>query len=178
MNANEISPKANVRLNRIKNVSKGFRLFLQFGFPLILLLDFVGHLIWSLAQAKARPINMPQITPFFLLSWLCVLFFLIVALVTLLVWYWTSLKLFRSFEDGILFTEKTARYFKTLGVTFIIGVAAAAGGYVFYPMPDTISLSDPLAEIVSGIYNGIFFIFLGWVFGEAQKIREEQELTV
>jgi signal transduction histidine kinase len=167
-----------VRLDRIKKVSRYFRLFLQFGFPLLLLLDFLGQLIWRLAQAHAKPMYIPPITPFFLLSWLCVLFFLIVALATLLVWYWTSLKLFRLFGDGILFTEKTARYFKTLGVTFIIGVAAAAGVYVFYPMPDTISLSDPLAEIVSGIYNGIFFIFLGWVFGEAQKIREEQEWTV
>ena len=97
----------------------------------------------------------------------------------MLVWYWTSLKLFGFFETGVLFTTETARCLKIIGFTFFAGILAELGVYLCNPLPDQHwSAAGPIGDISSCIFNGAFFIFLGWLFDEAQKIREEQELTV
>jgi hypothetical protein len=178
MDTNENAPlENNFRLNRIKRVSRCFRLFLQFGFPLILLAA-VCQSIWTGVHAK--PVDLSQINMGLLIVGLAaVLFCAVFALAGFLVWYWTALKLFNSFESGILFTAETARYLKILGGTFFVGILAELGVYLFNPLPDKVwPQSGPVGDISSCVFNGIFMIFIGWLFDEARKIREEQELTV
>jgi hypothetical protein len=51
--------------------------------------------------------------------------------------------------------------------------------YLCNPLPDqSWPAAGPIAEFSDCIYYAAFFIFLGWLFDEAHKIREEQELTV
>jgi hypothetical protein len=178
MNTNEISPEANnFRLNRIKKVSKCFRLFLQFGFPfMILVAVFQG----VLTGVQAKPFEIAQGTEgLFIVRTAIVILWGLFSLVALLVWYWTSLKFFRFLEKGILFTTETARCMKIVGFTFFAGILAELGVYLCNPLPDKIwPAVGPVGDIATCIYNGAFFIFLGWLFDEAQKIQEEQELTV
>jgi hypothetical protein len=177
MNTNEIAPKTNARMNRIKKVSKCFRLFLQFGFPFMMLVAVIQAI---LTGVQAKPFEIAQGTE----GWLIVrtailLVWGLFGFVILLVWYWTSLKLFRFFEKGMLFTAETARCLKIIGFTFFAGIIGELGVYLCNPLPDKIwPAAGPIGDISTCIYNGAFFVFLGWLFDEAQKIREEQELTV
>src|ERR1700722_4645697 len=122
MNATEISPKTNARLNRIQKVSKCFRLFLQFGFPLMMLAAVFQVVLTNM---QAKPVELPQgIEGLFIAKVVIVILWGIFALAALLVWYWTSLKLFRFFEAGILFTNETAHCLKIIGFTFFAGILA------------------------------------------------------
>jgi len=178
MNSNEtISMTNNFRLARIKKVSKWFRLFLQFGFPLMML---IAVLQGVLTGVRAKPFEMAQGTEGLLIVRTAILLLWgLFAFAAALVWYWTSLKLFRLFETGVLFTAETARCLKMVGFTFFAGILAELGVYFCNPLPDKIwPAAGPVGDIATCIYNGAFFVFLGWLFDEAQKIREEQELTV
>ena len=179
MNANETSPEANnFRLNRIKKVSKCFRLFLQFGFPLMILAAVFQGVLTSM---HAKPVALPQgiIDGLFIVKAVIVILWFLFATAALLVWYWTSLKLFRFFETGVLFTTETAHCFKIIGFTCFAGIVALIGVYLFNPLPDQPwPQAGAIVEIWNCIYTGAFFIFLGWLFDEARKMREEQELTV
>ncbi len=178
MNANEISPEAsNFRLNRIKKVSKCFRLFLQFGFPLMMLAVVLQSVFTGM---YASPVDLSQgINGLFIIKAIVSILWGIFALAAMLVWYWTSLKLFRFFERGVLFATETAHCFKIIGITFFAGILAVVGLYLFNPLPDqTWPQGGIITSVLDAIYNGAFWIFLGWLFDEAQKIQEEQELTV
>ena len=182
MNTNENNPMTNnFRLNRIKKVSKYFRLFLQFGFPLMMLVMMVAAVIqgvWNGLHAKQENL-LPQVDGVFIVKTVILLLWGLFVLATLLVWYWTSLKLFRLFETGVLFTAETARCLKIIGFTFFAGILGGLGVYLCNPLPDkSWPAAGPIGDITTCIYNGAFFIFLGWLFDEAHKIREEQELTV
>jgi len=179
MNANEISPEANnFRLNRIKKVSKCFRLFLQFGFPLMVLAAVFQVVLTSM---YAKPVALPQgiIDGLFIVKTVIVILWFLFATAAMLVWYWTSLKLFRFFETGVLFTSETAHCFKIIGFTCFVEILALIAMYLFNPVPNQPwPQAGAIVDIWNGIYTGAFSIFLGWLFEEAQKIREEQELTV
>jgi len=182
MNTNENTPMTNnFRLDRIKKVSKCFRLFLQFGFPLMMLVMMVVAVIqgvWNGLHVKQENL-LPQVDGVFIVKFAILLVWGLFGLVTLLVWYWTSLKFFRFLEKGILFTSETARCLKIMGFTIFAGIIAEIGVYLCNPLPDqSWPSAGPIAEISDCIYLGAFFIFLGWLFDEAHKIREEQELTV
>jgi hypothetical protein len=182
MNTNETIPMTNdFRLNRIKKVSKCFRLFLQFGFPLMVFMMMLVAVIqglWRGLHANQEDL-VPKVDGLFIAKTAVLLLLGLFGLVMILVWYWTSLKLFRFFEKGMLFTAETARCLKIIGFTFFTGIVGELGLYFCNPLPDNSWPSaGPIADISTCIYNGAFFIFLGWLFDEAHKIREEQELTV
>ncbi len=178
MNTNENIPMTNnFRLNRIKKVSKCFRLFLQFGFPLMMLAAVFQGILTGM---QAKPVELAQGTEgLFIVNAVIFILWGIFCFIAMLVWYWTWLKLFRLFETGVLFTTETARCLKIIGFTFFAAILGELGVYLFNPLPDKIwPAAGPIGDIATCIYNGAFFIFLGWLFDEAQKIREEQELTV
>jgi len=133
-----------------------------------------------LTSMHAKPVGLPQgIDGLFIVKAVIVILWFLFATATLLVWYWTSLKLFRFFESGVLFTTDTARCLKIIGFSFFAGILALVGTYLFNPLPDQPwPNAGAISDVSTCIYNGAFFIFLGWLFDEAQKIREEQELTV
>ena len=132
------------------------------------------------AGMQTRPLDLSQgVEGLFIIKAVIFLFWGIFAFAALLVWYWTSLKLFRFFETGFLFTTETSRCLKIIGFTFFAAIIAELGIYLFNPMPDKIwPQAGPIGDVSACVYNGAFWIFIGWLFDEAQKIREEQELTV
>ena len=177
MNANEMTSKTNARLDRIKKVSKCFRLFLQIGFPLMMLAAVIQGVLTGL---QAKPVDLSQgVEGLFIVKTVFFILWGVFGFAAMLVWYWTSLKLFGFFETGVLFTTETARCLKIIGFTFFAAILTELGIYLFNPLPDNCwPAAGPIGNISTCIYNGAFFIFLGWLFDEAQKIREEQELTV
>ena len=178
MNTNENIPMTNdFRLNRIKKVSKCFRLFLQIGFPLVMLAAVFQGIFTGL---QTEPVELSQgVEGLFIVKAVIFILWGIFGFAAMLVWYLTSLKLFGFFETGVLFTAETARCLKIIGFTFFAGILAELGVYLCNPLPGQHwPAAGPIGDITTGIYNGAFFIFLGWLFDEAQKIREEQELTV
>ena len=133
-----------------------------------------------LTGLQTKPVDLPHgVDGVFIVKSAILLVWGLFGIVTLLVWYWTSLKFFRFLEKGMLFTSETARCLKIIGFTIFAGIIAEIGVYLCNPLPDqSWPSAGPIAEISDCIYNGAFFIFLGWLFDEAHKIREEQELTV
>jgi hypothetical protein len=174
MNANEISPKANVRMNRIQKVSKHLRLILQYGIPLWFLFGLVlGVLadyrikIPSFSHASnSAPVLAG--TDFHLVFPLysCLL------LVVFLFWYRTVVKLFGFFEKGILFTAETVRCMQILGSIYF--------ARFFLELIFQFLVQNPalIRSRLSDLFTGFFIFFIGWLIDEARKIREEQELTV
>ena len=178
MNTNEISPNENnFRLNRIKRVSKYFRLFTQYGLPMMFLGAIFYHLIGGPHHAK---LDLSQVDKgVFLLKSMFFLLWGIFSLVVIVVCYWKSVKLFGFFEQGFLFTTETARCLKAIGFTNLLGILCVLGMYLCDPFPNkTWPHTDPIFDIYTAVFYGTFLIFLGWLFDEAQKMREEQELTV
>ena len=191
MNANEISPKANFRMNRIQKVSRCIRLFLLFGIPLFAFVWFplflgmanqwhhdharwvedLRYVVLLIANYWFGPPTFWDVfdahrLPFLIygLFWLAVFFF----------WFCTILKLLGFFEKGILFTAETVRCLQILGGIYILKFMLQLTLYVLM-FPDS---GQVLTVGTSGLFAGMLIIFIGWLIDEARKIREEQELTV
>jgi hypothetical protein len=108
MNANGNSPSANVRLKRIKTVSRIVR-YVTLG---ILILSFVQFLIFAVPGWRREDFKHPV--------W--VVWFVLVSLpqVALWVWYWKLAKMFQCYECGLIFATKTIQCMKTLGVLCVV----------------------------------------------------------
>lgn len=170
MSANEISPKANSRLNRIQKVSKCIRLFLLYGIPLILI-GFLATTFFIPKSWATAQLNSPDASAMIrTMNSAAYHLWEVSQLVLLLFWYRTVLKLFGFFEKGILFTAETVRCIKILGCIYVIRFLIDFIFYFFIPNVLNWGLGYLLA--------GLFIIFIGWLIDEARKIREEQELTV
>ena len=175
VNVNEIIPKTNARLNRVQKVSKCIRLFLRYGIPLIIFAIMALEYL-----AAAHKITLPELlhpskadsaTPDGVVkSWS------ILSLVLCLFWYRTVLKLFGSFENGILFTAATVRCIKILGVIYCARSLVLLVLSLFCLAP---SLNNHwLGAGLGDLFTGLLIVFVGWLIDEARKIQEEQELTV
>ena len=172
MNANEISPKTNPRMNRIQKVSKYLRLFLQYGIPLWVLFGLLqgvladyGIKIPSFSKDSNSTHLGTDADLIFPLYW-CLL------LVLFLFWYRTVVKLFGFFEKGILFMAETVRCIQILG-----GIYFAK---FFLELTFHFLVTNPvlIRSRFDDLFTGFFIFFIGWLIDEARKIREEQELTV
>jgi len=149
----------------------------QFGIPAMLLGTMIYHLITRTHHPKPDFSEVDK--PMFLLKSVVLLLWGICALVVIVVCYLKSVKLFRFFEQGFLFTAETARCLKAIGLTNLLGIGCVIGMYLCNPYPDkTWPHTDPIFDVYTAVFYGTFMIFLGWLFDEAQKMREEQELTV
>jgi hypothetical protein len=188
MNANEISPKGNARLNRIKIVSRIVRCAILGLFVLsivfFLLFSFAS---WRLAMLEEHPIwfglvNLPQ--------------------VVLWVWYWKLAKLFHLYERGLIFATATIRCIKTLGILCVVNWLLLSAYNVWeriFPQPQplppvlpphvTVTVAESsfrmgfftfsIAGISFGLLlAGIIITVIAWIMDEGRKIQEEQELTV
>jgi len=179
MNANEISPKANVRMNRIQKVSKSLRLILQYGIPILI----IAYLIFTLlndyqikvpffsytpdpskVQQHTEVVRLDSTNVTIMTIYGCVRLFLF------LFWYRAVLKLFGFFEKGILFTAETVHCIQILGGIYIAKSLLALTFHFLLPNLESQFMGD--------MFTGFFIIFIGWLIDEARKIREEQELTV
>jgi len=191
MNANEISPNANFRMNRIQKVSGCIRLFLLFGIPLFafvwipLFLEMANqwhhdHARWvedlryvvlSIAYYWFGPTTFWDVFDAHRLPFLA---YGLLWLVLFLFWFRTILKLLGFFEKGILFTAETVRCLQILGGIYILKFTLQLTLYVLM-FPDS---RQVLTVGTSGLFAGLLIIFIGWLIDEARKIQEEQELTV
>ena len=190
MNANEITPKAKARLNRIQKISRCIRLLLLFGIPLFafvwfpLFLGMANH--WHHDHARwvedSRNVVLlvancwfgpPAFWDVFDAHRLPFLIYGFLWLIVFLFWFRTILKLLGLFEKGILFTAETVRCLQILGGIYILKFLLQLTLYVLM-FPD----NPMLTKGTGGLFAGLLIIFIGWLIDEARKIREEQELTV
>ncbi|HTA94639.1 MAG TPA: DUF2975 domain-containing protein [Verrucomicrobiae bacterium] len=185
MNANEISPKANARLKRIKIVSRLVRYVCLALFFFSIIFSFCRSLYWSLPAWHTWAGVMLQIV-------LCA-------------WYWKLAQLFHYYERGLIFTSETIRCIKILGLLCVINwmITSAWNTFarLFPPSPIPIStlpreVAGHTVKIVESSFRMGFFTFsygginlgmllagtviilIAWIMDEGRKIQEEQELTV
>jgi hypothetical protein len=192
MNAKEISPKVEVRLQRIKFVSRvakyicsGFLLF-SIGFNLLFLFPLPD-------ASKATIWRELLLVGFQIILW---------------VWYWKLSRVFSFYERGMIFAAETIRSIKTLGFLWVIGwllltilhFSPRTPTQVQATLPPATTSTDGTAHIVvthvTKIQMGFFtfnfgtgidfgpllagavIILIAWIMDEGRKIQEEQELTV
>jgi len=187
MNANEIAPKANLRLNRIKIVSRIVK-YAILGFFVISIGVFLQLSLptWHLETMKMYPIwfgfvNLPQ--------------------VVLWVWYWKLARLFDFYERGLIFATATIRCIKKLGILCVVNwllytaydvwerfvpSSHVQGGTIKLPKPPVVEhvfkmgfFNFSVAGISFGLLlAGAVIAIIAWIMDEGRKIQEEQELTV
>ena len=158
----------NVRMNRIQKVSRGIRIFLQYGIPLLVfgLLAF-GFLVAKYQLHLPKPVHTDANAHLKTAGLWGVL-----TLIVYLFWYRITLKLFSFFEQGILFTAETVRCIQILGVIYFVRFLCQVALNFALPAPDWMGTD------MSDLFTSFIIVFIGWLIDEARKIREEQELTV
>jgi Protein of unknown function (DUF2975) len=191
MNANEISPKANPRLNTIKIVSRIAKyVFLAF------FLFMIGLDIFFFHTLRIIVIEHSKLAPF-----------LIVSQTVLLVWYWKLSRLFSFYERGMIFSSHTSHCIKFLGVLCIIGWLMDFVACCLFSWPplspelNSIYIFQISKSTVTGVSThtfhtgffsfdfgtgidfgtlaaGIAIVLIAFIMDEGRKIHEEQELTV
>jgi hypothetical protein len=194
MNANEISPKASARLNRIKIVSRiarlgviGFLLFAIWFLLRVWIFQGTPVLFDKLNAASAKAAHQ---YPLFL----CTGILSLITPLILCVWYWKLAQLFYYYERGLIFAVKTIRCIKFLGLLCVINwmlvstihlLLQETGPGLFQP-----SSSQPMYRMEFFSFDfgwgidfgplliGAIIVLIAWIMDEGRKIQEEQELTV
>jgi len=174
MNANEISLKANPRLERIQKVSTFLRTFF-FVCALIFLYKgilFVVISIWNTSECSLADSN-------------GLLFYFGYAVECCFAY-----KLFSFYAHGDLFAPNVVRCIRWIGiVTFLIGIGSILNKFSIL-LGTGWFIGTSSAKGIIGCLIWIFFqlffnllpgfviIFVAWIMDEGRKIQEEQELTV
>jgi hypothetical protein len=194
MNANEVSPKASARLDRIKIVSRiarlgviGFLLFTIWFLLRVWIFQGMPVLFDKLNAASAKAAHQ---YPLFL----CAGILSLITPLILCVWYWKLAQLFHYYERGLIFAVKTIRCIKFLGLLCVINwmlvstihlLLQETGPGLFQP-----SSSQPMYRMEFFSFDfgwgidfgplliGAIIVLIAWIMDEGRKIQEEQELTV
>src|ERR1700679_970591 len=189
MNAKEILPKVEVRLQRIKFVSQIAK-YICFGF----LLFSIGFNLLFFAPRGAVWREL-LLAGFQIILW---------------AWYWKLSRVFRFYERGMIFAAETIRSIKTLGLLWVMGwllltilhFSPPAPTQIQAILPPATTSSDGTTRIIKthvtrthyqmGFFTFIFgtgidfgpllagavIILIAWIMDEGRKIQEEQALTV
>jgi hypothetical protein len=172
MNANEISPKASARLNRIQKVSRYLRFLIYISITLktYILLAFLFGWPAIIYDDKIRMgisqhhiyISSADMPPEILALWIVKMGLAIFGQVILSCLFWL-------YEKGILFSAKNVRYIRFIGYYLMIDwvVDYLVQGY----LKDMNLSTTPLVV-------GFLIIFIAWIMDVGRMIQEEQELTV
>jgi Protein of unknown function (DUF2975) len=180
MNANEISPKANARMNRIKIVSRIFRTLIGISAVMLLLISLwalmdsvlvllgcnvvpgqsmTAKLTFSPNQTYPLPYHMSL--PVLLLGTLhlCLIGLGLIILN----------RLFKLYERSSFFAVGNVRFIK------ILGLVVTGDGLI----QTILELLSPHGSLeFDKLFLGGMIILIAWIMDEGRKIREEQELTV
>ena len=171
MNTNEISPKANFRMNRIQKIGA----LLRTVFFIAALLFWILGIIY-IVTSILNPSNFSE-------TWRFLLFAYAVECVF-------AYKLFSLYAHGDLFAATAVRYIRWIGIiTFVMGFESLFDK--FFRLLDTdyfvgcssvkgilgLFFGIPL-ELFLNFIPGFIIIFIAWIMDEGRKIQEEQELTV
>lgn len=200
MNANENPPKASPRLNRIKIISRIFRVLIGIFAVLMALVSTLfilvavkyllggaqpmpGSLViaFSPHQAYTLPFQIPL--PVFLVgaTQYCLAGMGLILLN----------RLFTFYGCGIFFKTENIRCLKFLGL-IVIGLWLTLTLLELMAHQDNLKGSGPVYPILTVIIGacrvnlgsflplvyGVLIVFIAWIMDEGRKIQEEQELTV
>jgi len=181
MNANEISPKLNPRLKRIKIVSRIAKCicFVFFVFTIVFLL--LSSMAWSHWAPKLNVWRALLVTMF---------------QIVLCIWYWKLSRLFCFYERGLIFAAETIRCIKILGFLFVTGGLINSILRLLPKSPPPV-LPPGVTQTTGATFHMGFFTFdfgtpidfglllagsviivIAWIMDEGRKIQAEQELTV
>ena len=204
MNANEISPKTNARLKRIKIVCRIAKFVV-----LAIFSAFLWHLIYREAIRSFPTFH----GLFYILSarvsiWTPTVrilddFIIRPAIVVILsIWYLKLVGLFRFYEQGLIFADKTIRCLKILGLLCVVGwilncISHHFSALEYQQLPPELLQGPTIIghnidfhgigffsfDFGTGIDFGLLLagaviVLVAWIMDEGRKIQEEQELTV
>ena len=192
MNANGIAPKTNLRMNRIRIVSRIAKI-VMLGLLIFTLYFPIRTYIFQILSPsfKRGGFSLPDVLT-------------TVSQIILWVWYWKLFRLFSLYEQGLIFSAQTIRCIKILGVLCAVGWALITLLQLLpHPLPSSqiIQTHPPEATVIKGVvvssyrlgffsfdfgtginfgllFAGIVIVLIAWIMDEGRKIQEEQELTV
>lgn len=168
MNASEISPKANARLNRIKSVSTivGYILFAGLVFWTAVGIATIFTLIVDLCLWKQMGAS-------------ATLYLKAGVIIGILIIFVVNFCLFRFFDRlkaGYLFDAQTVRKLdaadKWCMVLWLFSLCFHVIGHSMFQS------TVPSGWNSGGLFPGLVLIFVAWLLREAQELQEEQKLTV
>jgi Protein of unknown function (DUF2975) len=193
MNTSEIAPKTNLRMNRIRIVSRIAKW---------IVLAFLFYSIVFFLRLSSGPAS-------FLKSNVWRTLFNVMFQVVLWFWYWKLARLFDFYKRGLIFAAETIRCIKFLGLLCAVGWMLMSINHFLlqqYPLPSIQSMLDHLKTLPPGVtlrevsvthyqmgffsfdfgtginfgllFAGIVIVLIAWIMDEGRKIQEEQELTV
>jgi hypothetical protein len=173
MNANEIFPKANSQINRIRKFSGIFRTIF-FVIVILSILGVVGVII-PIFIAKGSPLEYEFIANAGME-------------ISVGIWAWFCYKLFNLCSHGDLFTSKVVSYIRKVGYAYFLMALASFVSRIFLVHSATAGLSSTkiniemigsgLLTVLATLIPGFLILFIAWIMDEGRKIQEEQELTV
>ena len=192
MNATEIAPKSNLRMNRIKIVSRIAKI-VMLGLLIFTLFFPIRTYIFQILSPsfKRGGFSLPDVLT-------------TISQIILWVWYWKLFQLFNLYERGLIFSAQTIRCIKILGVLCAVGWALMTLLQILpHPLPSSqiIQTHPPEVTVIKGImvssyrmgffsfdfgtginfgllFAGTVIVLIAWIMDEGRKIQEEQELTV
>jgi ABC-type multidrug transport system fused ATPase/permease subunit len=177
MNANEISPKANTRLDRIKKVSGIFKAVF---FVLTLAMAFIT--LWTAVVIAESVVEC------FRFGWANyyaeILHAGLAAGTDLIIaaFAWFCYKLFDLYSQGDLFTAEAVRCIRGIGILFfVIALAEFLCRWILpHPAssPHWVEFVNSILNVAAGLFSSFLILFIAWIMDEGRKIQEEQELTV
>jgi Protein of unknown function (DUF2975). len=190
MNANEISPKANVRLNRIKIISRALKiLFLLFFFFSFGHLPFWGvPFAWKTSDGLWFVVHGTYTT--FSDAPLVAKLFVGLGIGVVLAAIITGYQLLNLYQKGIIFSAKNVQLLGRIGLlAFGYGLLSICGPTLLSIWNNWVNNQSGLMgnNIIRGvtallispwILGGLFLVVISHIMGEGRKIQEEQELTV
>jgi hypothetical protein len=178
VNANEISPKAGSRLNRIKKVSANLRAFFHFcavvgGISGVL--QIIIRLIFHQPMLHQTNVDYKYgLEGCITLTWA--------------VGAWFAYKLFFLYAHGELFSAEIVHCIRRIGfVSILLGLERFVSGLAFgvsshsmvgLPMLYLAVLPVLSLPLLSSVIPGFSIVVIAWIMDEGRKIQEEQELTV
>lgn len=173
MNANETSPMAKPRSNRIQRASVVLRTF----FLTTAVLAGVGGVVEIIYALVSRRGLDPAMRPGAFwggatnLTWAAGL--------------WFGYRLFKFFADGDLFSSRVVGCLKQIGgagiLIAVVGrIALAVQLANLHPSPRELAMVTPffVLKLFFSVIPGFAIMCFAWVMDEGRKIQEEQELTV
>ena len=176
MNANDISPKANARLEQIQNRSRIFKTtFLTAA--IVLGIFAIISLVAMMSLGKGHPDVLQVLLPGLkYVGWA--------------VTSWFAYRLFSAYAGGGLFAPAVVQRIRHLGICIVLvgignGVVALlvtllAAHQAAVPLAFSllVSLMVVCIQVLFNLVPGLAIIFIAKVMDEGRKIQEEQELTV
>jgi len=175
MNANEISPKANPRLNRIQKTSRYLKacVLLYIVVPLCAMtLNFKSlHVTNGMVSVFGLPYASVTDIP------AAMYVFCAIGMGIYLLGVISFFRLLNLYGKGVIFSAANVLEIKRLGTCLACyGILAVTAGAIYTGGISLFTLVDFFAS--PWIVGGGAIHLVGWIMDEGRKIQEEQELTV